>query len=255
MEETSPDGLVTPSGGEEYALLPALAALASSIQEALIRRGNARSGPYTERVASTDLPDGTLWKDTNGSRALWLLDAGQWKQIYPEPLSRVVYAGSKDVKLGVPFFNARWLTEDNNVYQFTLRPGTDPKITGISLLGFTGDNVDHAMHLHRSGDVLVYDGKTTRNLPFAHAVGKFNSEVVGPALVNTIDVSFPPGRFTTPPVVNVTLGTDVPQQYAHSILNVTTSGFRLCVYRQLSGSFNLAINWTAFQYRSAVEVP
>lgn len=247
MQETTPDGLVTPDGGEEYALVAALSALAASVQQALIERANARSGTQTARVNSTSLPEGTLWKDTNGEKALYVLDSGQWRQLWPEPLSRVVYAGSKTVKLGVPFFNARWLTEDNKVYQYTIRPGTDPTITGISLLGFTGDNVDHAMHLHRDGGVLVYDGSTSRLLPFATATGSITSNVTGPGLVNTINIAFPAGRFTAAPVVNVTLATDVPQQYAHSVTNVTTSGFTLHVYRALAGSFNLGINWHAIQ--------
>lgn len=253
MEQTTPDGLVSPSGGEEYALSPAMAALAESVQKALTKRANTRKGTQTERTSQTSsLPDGTLWKDTTGDRALWVLDAGQWKQLWPQPLSRAIYGGSSTTKLGIPFLNLRWLTDDNQVYHTTLRPGTDPETVAASLLGMTGNNIDVAMHLYRSGQITVFDGSQARSLPFASANGYFTSTVTGPDNVNIINVSFPTGRFTAAPGVQVTLGTDFPQGYSYSITGVTTSGFKLHVHRQQSGSFNLGIHWTATQLNAVV---
>ena len=253
MEQTTPDGIVSPSGGEEYAYAAQLAALAASVQAALINRANTRKGTQSQRTSQTSsLPDGTLWKDTTGDRALWVLDAGQWKQIWPEPLSRALYAGSSTTKLGIPFLNLRWLTDENQIYHVTLRPGTSPEAVAASLLGLTGNNIDVAMHLYRSGQITVFDGTTARNLPFASADGYFTSTVTGPDNVNVINVSFPTGRFTAAPGVQVTLATDFPQGYSYSVTAVTTSGFKLHVHRQTAGSFNLGIHWSATQLSAVV---
>lgn len=248
MEETIPDGLPTPSGGEDYSYVAALGVLAAAIQEALIERANARAGTQTERLNATgSLPHGTLWTDTNGEKAFWILNGGQWKQIWPEPLSRAIYGGSSTTKLGIPFMNLRWLTDDNQVYHVTMRPGTTPESVAVSILGLTGNNIDSALHIYRNGQIRVYDGNQSRSLPFATADGYFISTVTGPDNVNVINVSFPTGRFTASPSVQVTLSTDVPQNYSHSITDVSTSGFKLHVHRSASGSFGLGIHWQATQ--------
>lgn len=248
MEETIPDGLPTPSGGENYTIMGAFGVLATAMQEALIRRANARSGTQSERLNSTaSLPHGTLWTDTNAEKALWLLNGGQWKQIWPEPLNRANIVGSSTVKLGMPYTNLRWLTDDNQVYHTTIRPGVNPETTAIALLGMTGNNVDSAIYLRRNGQVDVFDGSNTRALPFAISTGSFSGTVTGPDNVNVFNISFPTGRFTAAPMVQVTLGTDVPQNYSHSVTNVTNSGFRIHIHRKPSGSFDLLIHWQALQ--------
>lgn len=60
----------------------------------------------------------------------------------------------------------------------------------------------------------------------------------------TVNVSFPAGRFTSPPAVNLTPNTNSPEVAQASAWNVTASGFEAKV-RRTTGSINTVFYWNA----------
>ena len=75
---TTGNGVWTPDASSNYNLVTDLAAMAASIDTALVKSANAYKGTAAQREAFTAAPDGTLWSDTNGTRQLWMRQSGAW---------------------------------------------------------------------------------------------------------------------------------------------------------------------------------
>lgn len=78
MATTSPDNLLTPDAGDQYALVQDLGLLADSVQDALNLRANAVIGTVAERGSFANPVAGMLWQDTDGIKMIWRYDSGSW---------------------------------------------------------------------------------------------------------------------------------------------------------------------------------
>lgn len=78
MPTTANHAIWTPASESNYNLTTDLAAMAASIDTALVKSANAYKGTAAQREAFTAAPDGTLWSDTNGTRRLWMRQSGAW---------------------------------------------------------------------------------------------------------------------------------------------------------------------------------
>ena len=100
MPTTANHAIWTPASESNYNLTTDLAAMAASIDTAMVKSANAYKGTAAQREAFTAAPDGTLWSDTNGTRKLWMRQAGAWVavggstavQSWSEPESPASYA-------------------------------------------------------------------------------------------------------------------------------------------------------------------
>lgn len=77
MAVTSPDNIWTPDSGDDYALTTDLAAMADTVQDALLNRSTYRMGTDADRTAAS-LPNGTLWYSTDTGITYKRL-SGSWK--------------------------------------------------------------------------------------------------------------------------------------------------------------------------------
>lgn len=247
MPETTPDGLATPDAGDDYALVPDLEAFAATVQQALIRRANSRSGPQSERLAATGLPDGTLWKDTTGERILWLRDNAQWVRIWPEPSRNVFRLGSYDEVLGTVFYNMRRLFQDGTTTAGSFELPSNPTAIGMTISNWLNGAMTNAMYFRRNGEIGVRSGSQTRTLPFASAGGKVFIDPPGPNQTTSVQVAFPGGYFTQAPVVQLTVESGYPEQIRLSTENISTGGFRLNLHR--TTHLTAIVHWSATQYR------
>lgn len=79
MANTSPDNILTPDAGDQYALVQDLGLLADSVQDALTRRANSFQGTSASRVAFTaTATTGMLWQDTDGIGMIWKKVGVSW---------------------------------------------------------------------------------------------------------------------------------------------------------------------------------
>lgn len=84
MATTSPDNIYSADTNTPQNLPAITGAMATSVQEALNKRGNAYAGTSSQRQSMTSSAnDGTLWKDTDGGKELWAKDGGGWVKIWP----------------------------------------------------------------------------------------------------------------------------------------------------------------------------
>lgn len=151
MATTSPDNLRTPDLGDQYALVQDLAALADLIQIALDRRANAFIGTSQERVAYTDTAtNGQLWKDTNGSKALWFKDGATWATVIPPaPAQARIRAGF------VNFNNVTPSESQTQKVTFPANTFTQPPI--VVLGSNTGASTGTIVHFWVSGNATAAD--------------------------------------------------------------------------------------------------
>lgn len=247
MPETIPDGLATPNAGDDYALVQDLEAFAATVQQALIRRANSRTGTQSQRLATTGLPDGTFWKDTNGERVLWLRDNAQWVRIWPEPDRNVFRIGSYDEVLGTVFYNMRRLYQDGTTTAASFELTGTPGITGMRISNWLNGSVSNYVDIRRNGEIGVYDGSQTRTLPFSSAGGKVFIDPLGPNQTTSVQVAFPEGYFTQNPVVQLSVESGFPEQISLSTENISTGGFRLNMHR--TTHLTAIVHWSATQYR------
>lgn len=77
-QTTSPDNIPSPDLSDQYAVTQDLANLADGVQLALERRANLYKGTSTQRTAFTSAPEGVHWQDTNGAKAEYVRQSGQW---------------------------------------------------------------------------------------------------------------------------------------------------------------------------------
>lgn len=83
MAHTS-DGITSPDNTDLFRLVPQLAALAETTQLALNKRANFYTGTSAQRAAFTSSAgEGVAWKDTNGTKALYVKEGTAWSQIWP----------------------------------------------------------------------------------------------------------------------------------------------------------------------------
>lgn len=79
------DGITSPGSGDAFNYAAQLATLAQTTQLALEKRANSYIGTSAEREAvRLLLTEGSLWSDTNGDKALYMLQGSQWVRIWPE---------------------------------------------------------------------------------------------------------------------------------------------------------------------------
>lgn len=85
MPQTS-DGIVSPDDTDKYKLVPQLAALAETTQLALNKRANYYTGTTAQRTAFTSAAgEGVAWKDTNGTKSLYVKEGTAWSLVWPVP--------------------------------------------------------------------------------------------------------------------------------------------------------------------------
>lgn len=94
MALTSPDNIFSPDRSKAYALTNDLSQLTGTVQSALTRRANQYIGTSAEREASSNMPNGVHWQDTDGKQFKYTWLGGEWKpnritQVMPflEPFS------------------------------------------------------------------------------------------------------------------------------------------------------------------------
>lgn len=79
---TTPLGIVSPDGTNNYDLTVHLAAMGVSIDSAIQKYGNVQKGTATQRAsAGATAANGSLWVDTDGTKMLWRRDSsatGNW---------------------------------------------------------------------------------------------------------------------------------------------------------------------------------
>lgn len=81
------------------------------------------------------------------------------------------------------------------------------------------------------------------------AAGAVSDTTAGAGVVTSKAVTFPAGRFETPPAVVLqhTTGPVVAATIEVRPTNVTTEGFTLQSYRAAAGAQNFAVNWIAVE--------
>lgn len=81
-------------------------------------------------------------------------------------------------------------------------------------------------------------------IPTAFATGGVANAAITPGTVTTIPITFPTGRFTSPPRVYLTLASLNPQNYAPvSASAVTATGFNILAYSATASA--ISVNWQA----------
>lgn len=83
-QTTSPDNIPSPDLSDQYAVTQDFANLADGVQLALERRANLYKGTSTQRTAFTSAPEGVHWQDTNGAKAEYVRQSGQWVSLLSE---------------------------------------------------------------------------------------------------------------------------------------------------------------------------
>lgn len=84
MVSTSPDNLWSPNLTDPAILITDLGAMQTSVQAALTKRANFYTGTSAQRTAFTNTaPEGVAWKDTNGTKNLYVKEGAAWSQIWP----------------------------------------------------------------------------------------------------------------------------------------------------------------------------
>ena len=91
MAVTTPDNIVTPDDGDDYALVQDLGAMADSVQEAITDWKNYAIGTDAERLALTGssnppLKDGLLWYSTD-TDGFYRYDGATWARVFMSALS------------------------------------------------------------------------------------------------------------------------------------------------------------------------
>lgn len=86
---------------------------------------------------------------------------------------------------------------------------------------------------------------TADHIPYAMAAGEVTVPVAGDPRQGNKDVTFPPGRFTVPPVVTTSVN---HAYYSHSSNNVSTVGFNAYVDTSRNSTISsTVVRWTAVQ--------
>lgn len=246
MAETH-DGIVSPDLDQDYELVQDLAALAESVQQVIDKRANARRGTQAQRQEFTaDAPEGTLWKDTNGERILWVKHGSNWSRVWPPALPEHLRLGSYNEMLPQPFLNMRHLKQDGSRQGVVLRPSGIEGV-GWRLINLVDLQVTSELRMRHDGLLFTLVDGVARTLPFAYQSGSFTvpSDRDGNGNIRQ-RVDFVSGRFTQPPNIQLTVwGTRPDLVNSISFGGLTKNSFT--VYADISGSYRPSIHWQATQ--------
>lgn len=250
MAETL-DGIVTPDNDDNYALIHDLAAMAETIQQVINQRANARAGTQLERQEFTaTAPEGTLWKDTNGERILWIKHGSSWERLWPEPVRRLLRIGSYEERTSFPYLNMRWLHQNGDTNAVTLqqRSGNHREM-GAQLSNFLNGKFQSSITLRHDGGIFVTSGGVDRRIPYAYRSGRALADRDGTGRVMKASISFPSGWFTEPPNIQLTVETSQPDnQYHASVANVSRNGATINVVPKEGLTINaVRVHWQATQ--------
>ena len=134
MPIVTADGITTPDFSEPYDYVSQMATMATTIQSALEKRGNSYRGTATQREAfRTTAPEGTLWSDTNGDKALYIKRGASWARIWPET-------------------DTGWVSSNFLASQSGWR--THPDAPGVSRIRRVGDWVFISWVVQRTGNAV-----------------------------------------------------------------------------------------------------
>lgn len=169
MATTTPDNILTPDAGDQYALVQDLGLMADSVQDALNRRGNALKGTSAQRAAAlASTTAGVLWQDTDGIGMIWKRGASAW----------------------VPAV-WRWAGSTAQMNAFTQAPN-----------GFEWGNTTDSQNYRRVSGSWRSDGPyifRATLTPMVSGGGQTSGWFYGANSTYT----FPPGMFPTPPKVKL----------------------------------------------------
>jgi hypothetical protein len=140
-------------------------------------------------------------------------------------------------------------------FGWSVPTNTDLVKDGALAIETLGDAIDE-----RFGNVGTYPNQivnvvagVSRPLPFAIAAS--SASIPAPAALNTVtsvSVTFPAGRFTQAPLVNLTPATTSTNQRIVKVEGVTTSGFTASQWQTTGGTLQSTNSyWVAIQMTSA----
>lgn len=241
------DGITTPSGGDEVKIVQDLSTMASTIQDALNKRANMYKGTSADRTSFTaDAQDGVLWKDTNGTRALWVKQGTGWEQIYPDARNMIsVGSWTQETSPSGQFQMRRYYNNTGNNAHVNLL------VHATESIGFIAQNWHNrqstsALRVHHDGQVSTSLSGQIRELPFSTLTGSSQVEISQADTVHSHTVTFSPGRFTKTPIVVATPATGVPASVSLSVGSISTSGFTIYAVRH-GATTNVNVEWIAMQ--------
>lgn len=139
MAVTTPDNIVTPDDGDNYALVQDLGALADSVQEAITEWKSYGIGTDAERLALTGssnppLKDGLLWYSTD-TDGFYRYDGTTWARVFMSALSpynstTVGFTGVPLMKSGI----ASGTTSGGGVLAHTFPSPFSTACVGVSIM-------------------------------------------------------------------------------------------------------------------------
>ena len=186
MALTSPDNIFSPDRSKIYTLTDDLSQLTGTVQSALTRRANQYIGTSAEREASSNIPNGVHWQDTDGAQLEHVKLLDSWV-----PVGGKFYAGTSAQRAS--FTNA----PEGSHWQDT--------------------NGSRLEYVWVSGSWDVASSSRV-------AQGTVSRRNVQAGGVTNVSVSFPSGLFSSTPVVLATVWGDA-RDTTVTVDNVTTSGF------------------------------
>lgn len=246
------DGITTPSGNDEQKLVQDLAAMATTIQEALNKRANTYRGTSAQRSQFTSqAEEGQLWKDTNGSKILWAKQGTGWTRVWPENRESGVFAiGSRTQEFASPgqLQLRRYYGDTGNNAHANLLMDTNES-RGLTVANWKNGSVTSLFSVGHNGQLEVrtqVGGSVSRFLPFSMHSGTVTLTPSGADQVTSQTVTMSSGqRFTAAPLVFVVPHTSVPQNVSFGISNRSTTSFTLHMHR--TTNVPTTFGWFAIQ--------
>lgn len=136
------------------------------------------------------------------------------------------------------------------VYGFKYMDDTEPLKSLASISQQVAERTEQAMGNAQipPGNPDINDILVRLNNLERRAAGRATITVTASAH-GFLDVTFPAGRFSFPPVVTATKQSDAAAKYVPYVHSVTTNGFRIGVYAGdgTASSQSVPIGWTAVQ--------
>lgn len=167
--------------------------------------------------------------------------SGQTEELSPGYVSAIVNSQQASLHINPPEFFAGSTVARPGIHMYS---GTGKPRT-VQISGFV-DLVEGMRH----GSVGTgtfrnsVDARADARIAATGAKGVETITTGAAGSITTKAVTFPAGRFATPPVVTATVQTTRPDLHAVSVQNVTATGFDLLLYRN-AGSFTMSVNWIA----------
>lgn len=249
MPETY-DGITSPDSEDEFKPIQDLAGMAESIQEALYRRANTYKGTSAQRQSFTsEAPEGVLWKDTNGARALFTKWGGGWQQIWPDTRN-TLQIGSRTQPVSAQLQVLRYFPNSGNWSHVNYTSATTNEDYGFSIVNWFNNEATSSLSMAHSGRLatLTYADGITRTLPFGIRSGRASrsDDVPGNGGQVTIPFTFPANYFTEAPSVLLTASSGRLTPVA---TQVTRSGFNAIFWNYTSAPLTAGwtLNWLAIQ--------